>query len=130
MKNPQETSTNSQSRRDFLKTSSAAAGAALAAGLAVPAVHAAGGDTIKVGLIGCGGRGTGALENVLAAAPNVTVVALADAFQDRLEGCRHRLTTHIANLDEVKQQGNKVDLPAGRCYVGLDAADRLIKESG
>ncbi len=130
MKNPQETSNNSQSRRDFLKTSSAAAGAALAAGLAVPAVHAAGGDTIKVGLIGCGGRGTGALENVLSAAPNVTVVALADAFQDRLEGCRHRLTTHIANLDEVKQLGNKVDLPAGRCYVGLDAADRLIKESG
>jgi predicted dehydrogenase len=130
MKNPQETSNPSQSRRDFLKTSSAAAGAALATGLAVPAVHAAGSDTIKVGLIGCGGRGTGALENVMAAAPNVTVVALADAFKDRLEGCRQRLTSRIAEQDEVKQLGNKVDVPDDRCYVGLDAADRLIKESG
>src|SRR5262245_26439744 len=130
MNDPQETSTKSQSRRDFLKTSTVAAGAALATGLAVPAVHAAGSDTIKVGLIGCGGRGTGALENVLAAAPNVTVVALADAFKDRLDACRQRLATHIIDLDEVKQLGNKVDVPDVRCYVGLDAHERLIKESG
>jgi predicted dehydrogenase len=123
-------SKQNQSRREFLQTT-AAAGAAVAAGLSwVPAVHAAGSDTIKVGLIGCGGRGTGALENVLAAAPNVTVVALADAFKDRLDACRRRLTTHIIDLDEVKQLGNKADVPDERCYVGLDAADRLIKESG
>src|SRR5262249_33520688 len=48
----------------------------------------------------------------------------------RLDGCRKRLTSTIANLDEVKQLGNKVDVSDERCYVGLDAPDRLIKEGG
>jgi hypothetical protein len=75
------------SRRDFLKVSAAAAGAALASGLIAPHVHAAGGDTLKVGLIGCGGRGTGAAAQALRADRNVKLVALADAFSDRLERC-------------------------------------------
>ncbi len=55
-------------RREFLKTSTAATAGAMAALGSLPAVHAAGNDTIKVGLIGCGGRGTGAAENICEAA--------------------------------------------------------------
>jgi predicted dehydrogenase len=102
-------------RRDFLKT--AAAGATIAA-MNVPLVHADGSDTIKVGVIGCGGRGSGAAENVLEAAPNVKIIALADAFKDRLDGLRGRLQ---------KSQKEKVDLPEERCFVGLDAYEKLLK---
>ena len=71
-----------ESRRDFLKTS-AAVGATLAANLSLLSnVHAEGSDTIRVGLIGCGGRGSGAAENVLSSAKSVKLVALGDVFQD------------------------------------------------
>jgi myo-inositol 2-dehydrogenase/D-chiro-inositol 1-dehydrogenase len=117
------------SRRDFLKTTTVAAGAAVAAGLVVPGVHAAGGrETIKVGLIGCGGRGTGAIDNVLHAAEDVTIVGLADAFQNRLDDCKKRIKEY-AETDEVKKLGNKVDVDS-HCYVGLNAYDDLINKSG
>ena len=54
-------------------------------GLVVPLVHAAGSGTIKVGLVGCGGRGTGAAEQALTADSGVKLVAMADAFADRLD---------------------------------------------
>ncbi|MCA9268523.1 MAG: twin-arginine translocation signal domain-containing protein, partial [Planctomycetales bacterium] len=72
------------SRRQFLKTSTslAAAGAALT----VPTnVHAAVDETIKVGLIGCGGRGTGAAAQALKADKQARLVAMGDAFEDRLQ---------------------------------------------
>jgi myo-inositol 2-dehydrogenase/D-chiro-inositol 1-dehydrogenase len=116
------------SRREFLTKTTVAAGAALAGqmGLA-PQVYAAGSDTISVGLIGCGGRGTGAVDNVLHAAPNVRIVALADAFQDRLDGCRNRLQDIAKNDGAVKQLGNTVDI-GQRAYVGLDAYERLLND--
>ena len=49
-------------------------------------VHAAGSDTLRIGLVGCGGRGTGAAANALGADPNCKLVAMADAFADRLQG--------------------------------------------
>ena len=71
------------SRRDFLKTSAAAA---LAGACHVAAqAHVAGNDLLRVGLIGCGGRGTGAAAQALNADRNVQLVALADAFEDRLQ---------------------------------------------
>src|SRR5208282_2847078 len=92
-------------RRDFLKTA-AVAGTALTTGLALaPAVHAAGSDTIKVGLIGCGGRGTGAADNVMHSAPNVKIVAIGDVFKFRADGCRKHLQD-LAKSDEVKKLGN------------------------
>ncbi|MHC5005126.1 MAG: twin-arginine translocation signal domain-containing protein, partial [Planctomycetota bacterium] len=74
-------------RRDFMKTSAATAvGTAAAAQLAVAArAYAAGSDSIRVGLIGCGGRGTGAAHNALEASPRTRLVAMADVFRDRLE---------------------------------------------
>jgi myo-inositol 2-dehydrogenase/D-chiro-inositol 1-dehydrogenase len=127
MKSKKKTGGN---RRDFLTRTTVAAGAVLAGHLGLaPQVHAAGSDAIKVGLIGCGGRGTGAADNVLHAASNVHIVALADAFEDRLNGCRNRLQD-IARTDErIKALGNTVDV-AGRTYVGLDAYEHLLKDGG
>src|SRR5271156_2660201 len=80
-------------RRDFLKTTAGVAGTTLVANLGLlNNAHAAGSDTIKVGLIGCGGRGTGAAENCLSSAPNVVLYAMADVFKDRLESSRNTLT--------------------------------------
>lgn len=80
-------------RRSFLK-SSIAAGAALTAPLALArSVHAASDDSIRIGLIGCGGRGSGAALNAMNAGPDVKLVALADLFEDKLAPCRKRLGT-------------------------------------
>jgi len=107
------------SRRDFLKKSSAAAvGASIASRIGnIPAVHAAGSDQIRVGLIGCGGRGSGAADQVLRAAPNVKLVAMGDAFSDRLDSSRKQLQTKYQDL---------VDVPADRSFVGFDAYEKVL----
>src|SRR5215467_4184467 len=102
-------------RRSFLKTS-AAAGAVLAV---APAVHAAGGDTLKVGLIGCGGRGTGAAREALQADKNVKLVAMADAFDDRLK-------ESLDNLRKKPEIAAKIDVPPENCFVGFDAYKEVI----
>jgi predicted dehydrogenase len=105
----------STSRRDFLKTSAAAA-----ATLAVaPYVHAAGGDLLKVGLVGCGGRGTGAAAQALHADKNVKLVAMGDAFEDRLQ-------TSLAVLQKDKEIGHKIDVPPDRQFTGFDAYKQVI----
>jgi predicted dehydrogenase len=116
------------SRRDFLKTTAATAGV-LAGGLALgTSAHAAGSDKIKVGVIGCGGRGTQACENVLCAAPGVELIAMADAFQDHLDGSRNKLMNLERDVAEkVKSLGNKVDVSKDHCFVGLDAYEKLLK---
>ncbi|HWG44775.1 MAG TPA: Gfo/Idh/MocA family oxidoreductase [Gemmataceae bacterium] len=118
-----DTNRDSASRRDFLKATTVAAGAALVSNL-VPAVHAAGSDQIKVGVIGCGGRGSGAADNVLHAAKNVSIVALGDVFKFQVDGLRNRLT-NLGKSDAIKQKGNSVDVE-GRCFVGLDAYKQVI----
>lgn len=111
------------SRRDFLLGTAAAAGTLLH----LPgSVHAQGSDTIKVGLVGCGGRGKGAANNVLVSAPNVVITAIADAFEDRANDCHNFLTNQLANDEEVKKLGNRVDLPRDRVFVGLDAYKKVI----
>src|SRR3712207_4551523 len=98
------------SRRDFLKTSTAAAvGTTLAASMnAIPGAYAQGSDEIRVGVIGCGGRGTGAIRNVLDADKGVKIVALGDAFKDRLD----------KSLSGAKEKyGNRVDVSADRQFV-------------
>ncbi|MBV9124842.1 MAG: Gfo/Idh/MocA family oxidoreductase [Planctomycetes bacterium] len=115
-------------RREFLKTTTAAAaGTALAANLTLLSnVHAAGSDVIRVGLVGCGGRGTGAAENVLNAAPNVHIVALADVFKDRLDGARGRLEKLAQDDENIKKLGNKVEIKDDHCFLGLDAYEKLL----
>jgi myo-inositol 2-dehydrogenase / D-chiro-inositol 1-dehydrogenase len=106
------------SRRDFLKTSTAAT---VGLGL-LSNVHAAGSDTIKVGLVGCGGRGTQAAENICEAAGttyNVKLHALADVFEDRLKNCRENSRTNEHTKD-------KYDISDDRCFVGFDAYQKVI----
>jgi len=123
MSSSNDTNRDGASRRDFLKATTVAAGAALVSGL-TPAVHAAGSDQIKVGIIGCGGRGSGTAENVLNAAKGVSIVALGDVFKFQVDGLRGRIT-NFANRDAIKQKGNTVDVE-GRCFVGLDAYKQVI----
>lgn len=103
-------------RRQFVGASalSLAVGSLLA-----PAVHAAGTDVLKIGLIGCGGRGTGAASQALRADPHVKLTALADVFEDRLDLSLRSL----AKLDDVSA---KVDVPAERRFTGFDACERLL----
>ena len=105
-------------RRGFLLSSTAAT-----VGLGMLSnAHAAGSDTIKVGLVGCGGRGSGAAEDVCKAAGStysIKLHAMADAFPDRLRNCRDRLKENDATKD-------KVDVPDDRCFVGLDAYQKVI----
>ncbi|MGD0899297.1 MAG: Gfo/Idh/MocA family oxidoreductase [Thermoguttaceae bacterium] len=107
------------SRRDFLRGSATAvAGAALAAQWNVARMaHAAGNDRIKVALIGCGGRGNGAVHDCMTADPAVLVVAVADAFEPKAQAAAARLR---------KQGPAQVDLPDERIFAGLDAYQKAI----
>ena len=104
-------------RRNFLKSSSlAVAGGTLAAAWASPA-HAAGSDILKVGLIGCGGRGSGAAVNAMRAEPNVQLVAMADAFPDRLQHSRNVLQRQLGKQFAVTEETS---------FHGFDAYKQLI----
>ncbi|MCC6126915.1 MAG: Gfo/Idh/MocA family oxidoreductase [Pirellulales bacterium] len=111
------------SRRDFLKKSSLlAAGAAALGNLSLArSVHAAGGDTIKIALVGCGGRGGGAAVNALrnVALPNVKLWAMADAFPERIKSSLRGITEAIDAKD-------KIDVPEERQFVGLDAYEKTM----
>ena len=78
---------------------------------------AAGGDKIRLGLIGCGGRGTYDSSNCLKAAPNVELVAMGDMFKDRLVGCRNTLSSNLPD---------KVKVTDDTCFVGWDAYKKVI----
>jgi len=73
------------------------------------------GSVIKAGLIGCGGRGTGAAINFLDAGPNLEIVALGDVFQDRIDSCR-------ASLKEEKG----VEIADEKCFLGFDSYQKVI----
>ncbi len=105
---------NPTSRRGFLKGSTAAVvGGSLLASLgASRTAHAAGDDTIKVALIGCGGRGTGAAMNAMNADDHVQITVLADAFPDRIQHCKDNLAPRI---------GAKYAVTDENCFSGFDA---------
>lgn len=107
------------SRRNFFKSSALAAGAVAATSVFAPRVHAAGDDEIKVGLIGCGGRGRGAIINALKADYRARVTALADLFPDALEFAKQTIQR------QAKEQWAVDD---DHCYSGIDAYKQLIPE--
>ena len=74
------------SRRDFIKTSGLVVGATALSGVVLPHVHAAGSDQISVALVGCGGRGGGAAANAMSQSGPPKLVAMADVFQNKLDG--------------------------------------------
>ena len=81
-------------------------------------VTAPDGKEIKAGLIGCGGRGTGAAMNFLEAGPNLKLVAMADLFEDRLQGARERIESSAESGMEVTDE---------KCFFGIDAYKRLLE---
>jgi myo-inositol 2-dehydrogenase / D-chiro-inositol 1-dehydrogenase len=114
---PQSTTT----RRDFLKSSSLAAGTGLLGTLtALPGAFAASDDTIKVGLVGCGGRGTGAALQALATQGNVKLVAIGDAFSWQLEKCYSGLKKGTAEHPE------RLAVDDDHKFVGLDAYKQVL----
>jgi predicted dehydrogenase len=105
-------------RREFLSTAGLLAAGAMAGELALArGVHAAGSDVLKIGLIGCGGRGSGAAANALTADKNTRLVAMADAFADRLQTSLQTVQKKFPTQVAVKPE---------RCFVGFDAYRQLI----
>jgi myo-inositol 2-dehydrogenase / D-chiro-inositol 1-dehydrogenase len=106
-------------RRDFLKASGTAlAGAALAAPLTTPhPAYAAEDNTIKIALVGCGGRGTGAAANALSTKGPTKLIALADLFPDRIDNSHKALTEKFSA---------QVDVPPERRFVGFDAFRKAV----
>jgi predicted dehydrogenase len=110
------------SRRDFLKSTTAVVGGSLLGSMALGArVYAGGSDVIRIGLVGCGGRGTGAAEQALAADPNVHLVALGDTFADRVESALERL--------QHRSTVGRIDVPHERRFAGFDAHKHVIEAS-
>jgi predicted dehydrogenase len=105
-------------RREFLKTS-ALAGGVLAAPAILPGKLFAkeNSDTLRIGLVGCGGRGSGAADQALSADKNVVLTAVGDAFEDRLQTGLKTLQT---------KYGDKVKVTPEKCFVGLDAYQKVI----
>lgn len=118
-----DASSNSTSRRDFVKNSTLLAGGLLAAPLFSNANYFSGSDdVIKVALVGCGGRGTGAALQALLSKQNVKLVAMADAFRDRLDNCLKR----IKSDDDASGIQDRIDVPEERKFVGFDAYQKAI----
>jgi predicted dehydrogenase len=112
---------HSTTRRDFVKTSSAAAlGGALVAQLGFPSITsgASNSDKLKIGLIGCGGRGTGAANQALNADSNVELHAMGDVFESQL----------VKSLTALQKQARpeKISVAEDRRFVGLDAYQKVL----
>src|SRR5437879_13241905 len=108
------------SRRSFLRTSSTAvAGGALLGALPVErfALGASPGDTLRLALIGCGGRGSGAANQALSTSGGVKLVAMADVFKDQLEGSLNNLK---------KEHKEKVEVNEDTMFIGFDAYKHAI----
>lgn len=101
------------SRRQFLQATGGLAAAAVLPRFSLPSVHVSGDELIQVALVGCGGRGGGAAVNACSTTSGpIKLVAMADAFQDRLDSCFQGLSGAIAS---------KMDVPKERQFIGWDA---------
>jgi predicted dehydrogenase len=109
---------NGLTRRDFIRTASAASVATLAASFpGSGGLFAAGSDTIRIGIIGAGGRGTGAAIDAVNSSPGVEIVAVYDAFQDRVDKSLQTLREKVPAAVKVKPE---------HCFTGLDGYKKLL----
>jgi myo-inositol 2-dehydrogenase/D-chiro-inositol 1-dehydrogenase len=104
-------------RREFLKSSALVGGAVATSLTAENPVHAQGSDILKIGLIGCGGRGNGAAVNAMRAEDNLRLTAMAEAFPDRLEHSKNILSRQI---------GDKFQVDDDHSFIGFDAYKELL----
>jgi len=115
----EKTPSNNKTRRTFIKTTGAAtifSAATLNMGFAKP-LFSGSKDILKVGLVGCGGRGTGAASQALSADPDVVLYAMADVFEDRLNSSLEILE---------KKHGQKVKVEKERQFIDFDGYQKLI----
>ena len=112
--------TISTSRRAFLKRSTTAVAGSLVTGLSIAhSAHVAGSDAIRVGLVGCGGRGTGAATQVLNADRGARLVAMSDSFGDRLQ-------TSLRSMKKQEDIRDRVLVDSGHQFTGFDGYQRVI----
>ncbi len=124
MEKEKSSSFHDQSRRDFVKNSSLLAGGLLAAPILSQANYFSGAPgTIKIALIGCGGRGTGAATQALRTKQNVQLVAMADAFRDRLDESFNNIT------EQMKETPDRIKVKDAHKYVGFDAYKQAIAKA-
>jgi myo-inositol 2-dehydrogenase/D-chiro-inositol 1-dehydrogenase len=108
------------SRRDFVKVGATISGGTML-GLGLHrAVHASGSDVIKVGMIGCGGRCSGAAAEALATGPDVRLVAMTDVFESKVQAA-------LQNLKKLFP--DKVVVDQDHCFTGLDGYKKVIEAS-
>jgi predicted dehydrogenase len=106
-------------RREFIQT-----GAVITAGLVIPSyAYAEGADTIKVGLIGCGGRGTRGIIQSMQSAPGVEMIAMGDLVPDRLASSRKQIEEQIARTPEL---GKSFKVKDDQCFTGFDAYKKVL----
>src|SRR5436190_2375200 len=111
---------NQTSRREFIKNTGKIAAASALAGVALPHVHAAENNTIQVALVGCGGRGTGAVGDALSVKNGpIKLVAMADVFENRLK-------SSYDALKRSKEFGKLVEVPEDRKFIGFDAYQKAM----
>lgn len=111
----------SASRREFLKSSSAVAvGSAVATLAAATPVHAGGSDLLKVGIVGCGGRGSGAAAQAVHADENCELIAMADAFPEQIE-------RSLKGLKSDEKIANRVNVKDEHRFTGLDGYKNVIE---
>ena len=116
---------NNASRRDFVINGSLMAGGLMTAPLLSKANFFSGAeDTIKVAVVGCGGRGTGAAMQALSSKQNVKIVALCDAFKDNVDNCHKELTEEINN--SIGELAKRLDVPEERKFTGFDGYKKAI----
>ena len=112
------TSSRSNSRRNFLKLSGGAVAASALAGVAVPHCHAGENNTIRLALVGCGSRGTGAVGDAFSTTGGpVKLYAMADLFEPRMQGS-------LKHLQRIGK--DKIDVTPERCFLGFDAYRKAI----
>lgn len=118
---PDSTAPNETSRRQFLKTSATVVSVAALGGLDLArTAHAAGSDTIRVGMIGCGGRCAGAAVQALTADPGARLVAMCDIFMDRVQGKRQLIK---------EQRPQQVVVDDDHCFTGFEGYKHVIESS-
>lgn len=108
-------------RREFVKGSTAIAATVVAGPLIRSAAAQQSAYRLKIGVIGCGGRGTGAAINALEASNDTQIIALADVFQDRLNGCRSNLQSRTDKFP------GRINIADDHCFVGFDAYKQLLE---
>ncbi len=114
------TTNNNLSRRQIIQSTAGLATVSALAGVGVPFVHAAGGETIQLALVGCGGRGTGAAGNALATKSGpIKLVAMADVFPEKL-------ANSLKSLTRNEGRAAQADVPPERQFIGFDGYKKAM----